>query len=203
MSNQPGLTFIFCNCLDDAIVSEEITTTTCLGIYIPDFHGNTQQEDCDMFLTTKIQRVSDFRESNTDGEQKQTAIVLFLSSALDVLILNCDERLLDEQLSGSNIGIVASESPIALKSSEKLDHALSYREEIEEAEIDNEAIKNDEYTPIEADKDKDHPAIEDEGDDDYIPLETNTSSDDNNLSIGNDEVMDDTSRVKKKKEKGS
>ncbi|KAF2896298.1 hypothetical protein ILUMI_09878 [Ignelater luminosus] len=108
---------------------------------------------------------------------------------------------LDEQLSGSNIKIVASESPIALKSSEKLDHALSYSNEIEEAEMDNEAIKNDEYTPIEADKNNDHPAIEDEEDDDYIPLETNTSSDGNNSSIGNDEVMDDTSRVQKKRRK--
>ncbi|KAF2893056.1 hypothetical protein ILUMI_13126 [Ignelater luminosus] len=234
MSNQSGLIFILCNSLDDATVSEEITTTACLGIYIPDLHGNTQQEDCDHVFddlntewthitmpfiegTAKnlisaltwlcycyLLGVSDFRENNTDGQQKKTATVLFPSSALDALILPCDERLLDEQLSSSNIKIIASESPIALESSEQLDHGLSYSEEIEEAEMDNEAIKNDEYTLNEADENNDHPAIENKEDDDYIPLETNASSDDNSSSTGNDEEakIDDKTTLKKKQSSG-
>ncbi|KAF2904706.1 hypothetical protein ILUMI_01470 [Ignelater luminosus] len=122
------------------------------------------------------------------------------ATAPDVLILPCDERLLDEQLSGSNIEITASESPISVESSEKLDHALSYSEEIEKAGMDNETIKNDEYTPNKADEDK--AAIEDGEDDDYISLKTNASSDDNSSSTGNDEeakIDNETSRVQKKK----
>ncbi|KAF2888415.1 hypothetical protein ILUMI_17758, partial [Ignelater luminosus] len=109
-----------------------------------------------------------------------------------------------EQLSSSNIEIIASESPIALESSEQLDHGLSYSEEINEAEMDNETIKNNEYTPNAADEDNDHPAIEDKEDDDCIPLETNASSDDNSSSTGNDEkakIM--MKQVEKKKRAGA
>ncbi|KAF2902970.1 hypothetical protein ILUMI_03218 [Ignelater luminosus] len=89
-------------------------------------------------------------------------------------------------------------------SGKKLDHALPYSKEIEKVEMDNEAIKNNEYAPNEADENNDHPTIENEEDDDYIPLETNASSGNNSLSTGNDEeakIDDKTNRVQKKKEK--